>query len=417
MGGAGTTAPLTAASSGAAPEGVGALIAHLQAVIAEKARLGSRFKEASGAKGGDNASMREVAEGYAALEALIPVAVGNGPGPGAEPGADAAGWQSALLDALRCGAPCASFGCNRSVALLRAGDEEGALRAAVGVCRRHPLSERGWHRLANAAAARLAGAGGGKGPAGGASVAAMPQSPAQTRALLCSAVDVLGCLDDYTAPAAGSLPLGKGRSSWLAEGVKGEASRRALGKDLAKGRALVTRGGTPAVREVPSDGHFSSVAAAAAATGTVLVVDYHATWCGPCKMLAPHYQALASRLSGPRCQFLKVDGDVCQRTVATAGVSAFPTVHGYWPPSGTRLAELQGADPSALQRVVKEAIERGRAARAKVLSRARAAGEGGAGPLSKADAEGAKVAGPALADAALVQAVKGALEAATSMGM
>ncbi|KAF7298957.1 Thioredoxin-domain-containing protein [Mycena indigotica] len=44
-----------------------------------------------------------------------------------------------------------------------------------------------------------------------------------------------------------------------------------------------------------------------AANDKTLVVDFHATWCGPCKVIAPQFSQLAEQ--NPNVQFLRVDVD------------------------------------------------------------------------------------------------------------
>lgn len=55
-----------------------------------------------------------------------------------------------------------------------------------------------------------------------------------------------------------------------------------------------------------------------------VVVKYWATWCGPCKRLAPHYKALAE--ASHDVVFLNVDIDECQDIALEYSVMGVPTV-------------------------------------------------------------------------------------------
>lgn len=60
---------------------------------------------------------------------------------------------------------------------------------------------------------------------------------------------------------------------------------------------------------------------------TPVLVDYFATWCGPCKMMYPVLEELKKQL-GDRIKILKVDIDTPANhtNVATWGVQAVPTL-------------------------------------------------------------------------------------------
>lgn len=55
------------------------------------------------------------------------------------------------------------------------------------------------------------------------------------------------------------------------------------------------------------------------------VVDFWATWCGPCKMLGPTIDELADELEG-KVIVGKVDVDECREIASEYGVMAVPTV-------------------------------------------------------------------------------------------
>lgn len=57
----------------------------------------------------------------------------------------------------------------------------------------------------------------------------------------------------------------------------------------------------------------------------VVVVDFFATWCGPCKMLTPVYNSLSNEMNG-RVDFFKVDIDQSLELAQRFTVTTVPTV-------------------------------------------------------------------------------------------
>jgi len=56
-----------------------------------------------------------------------------------------------------------------------------------------------------------------------------------------------------------------------------------------------------------------------------LVVDYWASWCGPCKMMAPVFAQAAQKIE-PRARLLKVDTEAEQAIAAQYGIRSIPTL-------------------------------------------------------------------------------------------
>ena len=54
-----------------------------------------------------------------------------------------------------------------------------------------------------------------------------------------------------------------------------------------------------------------------------VVVDFNATWCGPCRVMTPILEELATERDDLR--FVKLDVDSNQTTVARYGVMSMPT--------------------------------------------------------------------------------------------
>jgi thioredoxin 1 len=56
-----------------------------------------------------------------------------------------------------------------------------------------------------------------------------------------------------------------------------------------------------------------------------VVVDFWATWCGPCRSLAPHLDTLATRFAG-QAKVVKINADEHPDVVARYGVRGLPTL-------------------------------------------------------------------------------------------
>merc|ERR1712170_64340 len=59
-----------------------------------------------------------------------------------------------------------------------------------------------------------------------------------------------------------------------------------------------------------------------AAGGKNIIIDFTATWCGPCKMIGPTFVQLSDEF--PNLVFVKIDVDEADELAALCGVSAMP---------------------------------------------------------------------------------------------
>jgi len=88
----------------------------------------------------------------------------------------------------------------------------------------------------------------------------------------------------------------------------------------------------------------------AAAGGKLVVVDFHATWCGPCKMIAPHLEEMDKTMDD--VVFLKVDVDDCEDIAEEYKVTAMPTF--IFLKNMAKVADLTGANIDKLKAIVAE---------------------------------------------------------------
>jgi len=90
------------------------------------------------------------------------------------------------------------------------------------------------------------------------------------------------------------------------------------------------------------------------AKNEVVVIDYSTTWCGPCKMVAPKYDALSENDIYRGVIFLKCIGDASPEASALMkreGIRSVPAFH-LWK-NGKRLEVINGARIDEVESAIK----------------------------------------------------------------
>ncbi|THV07499.1 thioredoxin-domain-containing protein [Dendrothele bispora CBS 962.96] len=82
----------------------------------------------------------------------------------------------------------------------------------------------------------------------------------------------------------------------------------------------------------------------------VSVIDFHATWCGPCHAIAPTFESLSKEYKN--VNFLKCDVDAAKDVASLYKVSAMPTF--VFLRGETKIDQVRGADRAALSATVKK---------------------------------------------------------------
>ena len=112
-----------------------------------------------------------------------------------------------------------------------------------------------------------------------------------------------------------------------------------------KRMAAIPRG---RVKEVGSLEEWDQALADSRGSGRLLVVDFFATWCGPCLRVGPAFALYSEHFTG--VDFVKVDVDKRRDIAKRCDVCALPTFAFYV--GGEKKESFEGADPKSIKAAI-----------------------------------------------------------------
>jgi len=101
---------------------------------------------------------------------------------------------------------------------------------------------------------------------------------------------------------------------------------------------------SPAVTIIKGDGQIPT------SEGKLIVLDFNATWCGPCRQFAPNFESIADKYRG-KASFYSVDVDQNPRLATRFNITSIPTVV-YIQPDGTTSSTTGYMDASEFDTVI-----------------------------------------------------------------
>ncbi|XP_047314706.1 thioredoxin H2-like [Impatiens glandulifera] len=108
------------------------------------------------------------------------------------------------------------------------------------------------------------------------------------------------------------------------------------------------------VKEFPSSDRWNLYFNSAKQVPKLMVIDFSATWCGPCKLMEPALNAMSSKYTD--VDFVKIDVDQLNDVAQKFQVEAMPTF--VLLKNGKEVDRLMGADKAGLEKKIEKHREK-----------------------------------------------------------
>ena len=105
------------------------------------------------------------------------------------------------------------------------------------------------------------------------------------------------------------------------------------------------------VQEITSDKQFNSVIS----QNPLVVIDFYAEWCGPCKQIAPNFSALSNQKECSSVKFFKLNIDTVPEIAQLCKVKSIPTFISF--KNGKMLNVVNGANMDNIVNMVKQLLK------------------------------------------------------------